>query len=65
MLGPDLDWELLALFSWSFLEVRGLVRRLLPLVSLEVIRSSDSEAVQKDMAMGGEERREACRRPYG
>lgn len=64
MLGPDLHPDLMALNLLVFLEVIGLVRRLL-LVALEVMMSSEGEAMRKGMAVGGEERREVYKRPYG
>lgn len=65
MLGPDLHPDLMALNLLVFLEVIGLVRRLLLVASLEVMVSSEGEAMQKGMAVGGEERREVYKRPYG
>lgn len=53
MLGPDLDWDLLASNPLLLLEVGGLVRNLLPSAGLEGMRSNKGEAVQKGMAVGG------------
>lgn len=46
------------------LEAGGLVRSPLPSVGWGVMKSNKGEAVKRGMAVGGQERREASKRPY-